>query len=93
LTPGLFPHLRPRFGASPREGDEGEGRRDGQEVLRQVEGAGALRILLRPRHALHGPVGLPLSLPRRGKLWILPCASFALGVLGGSLPGLGGSVH
>ena len=64
LTSGLFPHLRPRFGASPREGDEGEGRRDGQEVLHQVEDAGALRIQLRPRHALHRPVGLPLSHPR-----------------------------
>ena len=91
LTSGLFPHLRPRFGASPREGDEGEGRRDGQEVLHQVEDAGALRIQLRPRHALHRPVGLPLSHPREA----LDLAMRFLCSWGpwGSLPGPGGSAH
>lgn len=70
LSSGLFRHPRTRFGASPKGGDEGERRGDGPQVLRQVEGVAALRIQLRPRHALHRPVGvgLPLSLPTRKAL-------------------------
>jgi hypothetical protein len=68
-------HPRPRFGAPARISDEGEGRGAGPEVLRQVEGAAALRIQLRPRHALHGPVRLP---PTFGS-----CLTHTLRVLGG----------
>jgi hypothetical protein len=91
--------LCPRFGAPARISDEGEGRGAGPEVLRQVEGAAALRIQLRAWHALHGPVRPPFSLSRSlslslslslsaGNHWILP---YALGFK--RLVLLGGSTH
>lgn len=64
--------------ASARRSDEGEGRGAGPEVLRQVEGAAALRIQLRPRHAFHGPVRLllfslqePLDLVFPFRFWVV----------------------
>lgn len=50
-----------RWSSAGGDDDEGEGRRGGQAVLRAVEDAAALRILLRPRHALHGSVRLSPS--------------------------------